>query len=382
MRRVKVVLIGAGRRSAAHLPVLGGLRDHFDFAGICDLNLQAASERANEYGVPAYDNVDRMFESVQPELVVLTVPADGHHVLASVAADYKTHMLIETPLALSRTLMDFIINKATESGVIVEVSEQVHQWPHLQTMRRIVESGVAGRPVRAFCHYDTAGYHACNGLRFLAGGDPVRVRCIRQASDTSQPQWRGQVRRGRETWDLGFFEFENGATGLLEVDDAQRAPLRNHVPKGWRLDTTDGMMIDKRLYLPSGDQTLEYPFEEVRSDGEMKGVKVDTDPVIEWHNPARNLGLTRSHDVASLYLGLHRAIVDGTEPLYGLKQARLDQEMSLAMTFSGDINETVTLPLPSENTPWENWYHENYRHEHGYDPLDIDALRQRMYPRI
>lgn len=382
MRRVKVVLIGAGRRSAAHLPVLSGLTDHFDFVGICDLNPQAAAEKAREYGVSAYHNVEHMFETAQPELVILTVPADGHHVLAAIAAEYKTHMYIETPLALSRTLMDFIIDCAHEAGVIVEVSEQVQQWPHLQTMRRIVDSGIAGRPVRAFCRYDTAGYHACNGLRFLAGGAPVRVRCIRQTSDTNQPQWRGQTRRGKETWDLGFFEFDNGATGILEVGDAQRAPLRSQVRKGWRLDTTDGLMIDKTLYLPSGDETVEFPFEEVRTDGDFMGVRVGTDPVVDWQNPTRNLGLKRSHDVATLYLGMHRAIVEGTEPLYGLRQARIDQEMSLAMTFAGDIDESVTLPLPTENTPWENWYHENYRYEHGHDPLDIDALRKKIYPRI
>lgn len=382
MRRVKVVLIGAGRRSAAHLPVLSGLKEHFDFVGICDLNPKTANEKAAQYGVAAYTNVDEMFEKARPELVVLTVPADAHHVLAKVAAEHRTHMLIETPLALTRPLMDFIIDTARQNDVIVEVSEQVYQWPHLQMMRRLVDEGLVGRPVRAFCHYATAGYHACNGIRFLAGGMPVRVRTLRQSAGTGQPGWRGQLRRGKETWELGFFHFDNGATAVLEISDAQRAPLRSQVPKGWRLDASDGTMIDHDLYLPVGEGVERFPFTEIRRDKDLLGMVVETEPKIQWQNPSAGLGLDRSHDVAVLYLGLHRAIVEGQKPLYGVEQARLDQEMSLAMTWGGDINEEVSLPLPPEETPWEAWYHENFRREHGHDPFDVDALKDALFPQI
>jgi hypothetical protein len=40
--RLKIALIGAGRRSAAHLPVIAALDDLFELVGVADVELDAA----------------------------------------------------------------------------------------------------------------------------------------------------------------------------------------------------------------------------------------------------------------------------------------------------------------------------------------------------
>ena len=81
MDRVRIVVVGAGYVAAHHLAALRSL-DFVDVVAVCDLDLQAAAELAQRFGVP---RSARGLDELQGERVdavyVLTPPA-SHVVIA------------------------------------------------------------------------------------------------------------------------------------------------------------------------------------------------------------------------------------------------------------------------------------------------------------
>ena len=58
MSKLNIALIGAGRRGAgAHLPVIAKLKDVYNLVAICDIDKEAATRYAKEYGATPYTNV-------------------------------------------------------------------------------------------------------------------------------------------------------------------------------------------------------------------------------------------------------------------------------------------------------------------------------------
>jgi predicted dehydrogenase len=101
MTKLKIGLAGAGRRAAAHLPVIAALGDLYELVGIADVAPEAAAAAAAPYGVPTFDGIEPLLSQARPDVVDLTVPTDGHHVLAAAALAHPAHLLVEAPIALS-----------------------------------------------------------------------------------------------------------------------------------------------------------------------------------------------------------------------------------------------------------------------------------------
>ena len=98
MDRVRIVVVGAGYVAAHHLAALRSL-DFVDVVAVCDLDLQAAAELAQRFGVP---RSARGLDELQGERVdavyVLTPPA-SHVVIARQAMEMGCHVLVEKPMA-------------------------------------------------------------------------------------------------------------------------------------------------------------------------------------------------------------------------------------------------------------------------------------------
>jgi hypothetical protein len=73
---------------------------------------------------------------------------------------------------------------------------------------------------------------------------------------------------------------------------------------------------------------------------------------VTWENPFRPARQGRGpqwHDdeigVAGCLLSLAKAVREGSQPSYGPLQARLDQELTLALRISAQEGKPVDLPL-------------------------------------
>ena len=160
MRRLRLGLVGAGRRAQAHVQTILALDDRFELVAVCDINPGAAQAIAARTGASAHGDVDEFFRAGRLEAVDIVTPPDAHHVIAKAAADYRVPMLIETPIAPTRQMAELIIEAAARANIPLEVGENVWRWPAERLARQVLQSGAIGRGRRAYCLYVTGGYHA------------------------------------------------------------------------------------------------------------------------------------------------------------------------------------------------------------------------------
>jgi predicted dehydrogenase len=173
----------------------------------------------------------------------------------------------------------------------------------------------------------------------------------------------------QETQEHGLIAFEGGQLGIFHwtdvgYDSALRwwRSSRFLAEQGMGITVGVGLDVQEQLTLlaPDGEAphfiTLERRLE--RNDGGALVAMVahtgDSDqPVVTWENPFRPLRKGHGvqwHDdeigVAGCLMSLVDAVRNDTEPSYGAQQARLDQEIILAIRQSSLTGgQPVQLPL-------------------------------------
>ena len=367
MKTLKIAVVGTGGRAGAHLSTIPKLDPIYQLVGVCDIDKNRAAEVAQRMSVSGYTDVETLIEAESPDVILITVPPDGHHVITEVAASHGVHVITETPISTTLPCADRMIDAAARYGVELEVAENVWRWPHERLKRKIVDAGLIGEITHAHLWYASGSYHGMNAIRTLVGSEAVRV--VGHAKEI-----------GGSSWEVGIVEFENGVSILYELPTRRRGNY-------WEIDGAEGSIIGNELLLYQETGTETYPIQTVTT--EVAGVevvdhaRVDTDPPVIWENPLKVFGLADADDVArgaELY-SIYRAIVEGVEPEYGAINGRTDQEILIAIRESAQNGgQPINLPL-TEITGHEENLHREYLERYGVDPFDpIEKQKSILFP--
>ena len=292
---------------------------------------------------------------------------------AAESVEHGLHVLLETPIAHKLSEADAIIAAAQQRGLKIEVAEQFHRRPLEQIKLRLLASGLFGRVYSAFNDFAGHGYHGVSVMRSYLGFDarPVQVVGAVQKYGLAAHWSRLANTRGprTETQEHGIVTFDDGRLGVFHwTDVAYDSALRWWrssrflAEKGMGITVGVGLDVHEWLTLlaPGGEAprfvTLERRWE--RNDGGALVAMVahtgDSDqPIVSWENPFRPTRKGHGvqwHDdeigVAGCLLSLVDAVRHQTEPTYGAAQARLDQEIILAIRQSAlEGGRPVSLPL-------------------------------------
>ncbi|WP_262063182.1 Gfo/Idh/MocA family protein [Streptomyces sp. STR69] len=112
---MRIGLLGTGPwAQMAHAPALAG-HTEWDFAGVWGRRPDAAKELADEYGVPAYDDVDALLADV--DAVAVALPPSVQAELAVRAARAGRHLLLDKPLAPTVEQGRAVVDAVREAGV-------------------------------------------------------------------------------------------------------------------------------------------------------------------------------------------------------------------------------------------------------------------------
>jgi predicted dehydrogenase len=115
--RLRVGLVGAGHFGRYHaLKIVASPRA--TLAGIHDHNPSHAAALARETGAPTFSLPDLIAAS---EALIVAVPADAHHTIASQALRAGRHVLVEKPIATTLADADDLAALAGRSGSILQV---------------------------------------------------------------------------------------------------------------------------------------------------------------------------------------------------------------------------------------------------------------------
>jgi predicted dehydrogenase len=341
--------------------------------------------------VRAYSDVQEFFARERLDVVEIVTPPESHHLMAMVAAEHGVNMLIETPLATTRAMMDVIQDVATKAGVQVEVGENMWRQPPAQLNRAAIDAGLIGKVLRVSTHYESIGqqgsYHQMSLLRFYTGGEVDEIRGSTHEFDLTG----GATSLESEVWTQALLSFDNGALGSCTYVSSWLTPLRRGHPAFISIEGTHGFIVAGRgasaLHRIEHGAQVVYPLRvETTSDSGHDAPRryfYETTPPVAYVNPYadRDLGYTGPFGpldavaIASELASIHQAVASkSSDQLYGLARARLDQEMSIAIVESARLDgRPVRLPL-GEETEWERRVHAAFQERFGGDPI-ADASR-------
>ncbi len=396
---LRLVLVGAGRRGAAHLATLRGFTDLFEVVAVCDVYEENARVAADAHDAKAYGNIRTALNAERPDVALIVTPPESHHLMALEAARSGVHMLIETPLGTTRAMCDAIIESAQRAGVVVEVAENMRRQPQHQLNRRAIDAGLIGRVLRISTWYESIGqqgsYHQMSLLRFYAGAEGPEVQGFVRRFDLDAPP--GEL-PSEELWTQAIVTFPNGVMGTCTYVSSWLTALRRGHPRFITIEGTRGFIVSGRtghnVLTRVGDDGTQTSYamvmdsERVNAGEQPLRFRFDTDPPLVVENPfagrrisyADNFGMEDAYARAVELTSIHRAITTGAAPDYSLLEARTDQELSIAITESARLAGAPLRPPLGGPTEWEEQVHEEMARRYGGDPFaDVDLLLDRQF---
>ena len=371
---IRVAIIGtADRSSYLYGPLLKALPEEVELVSIWGRSADPARRLGDRLDVPWYTDLDRLIRETEPLIGIVCVAYDGNGQVGLMAVEHGLHVLLETPIAHKLSEADAIIVAAVERGLKIEVAEQFHRRPMEQIKLKLIQTGLFGRVYSSFNDFAGHAYHGISVMRSYLGFDAKPLQVTGAVGKYDLPPHWARLTDGRgprtETQEHGMIEFEGGQLGLFHwtdvgYDSALRwwRSSRFLAEKGMGIAVGVGLDVKQWLTLlaPGGEAprfiTLERRWEQ--DDGGALQAMVahtgDADlPIVRWDNPfcptVAGHGVQWQDDgigVASCLMSLVDAVRSGTEPTYGPLQARLDQELILAIRQSAlEGGSSIQFPL-------------------------------------
>lgn len=183
-------LVGCGRIAQKHAEILGrGEVKGARLAAVCDIVPERAKALGEKYGVPYYSDMHEMMTAGPSVDVVSVLTESGNHARHTIdLTQYRKHILVEKPMALTLSDADAMIEACDKAGVKLFVVKQNRYNRPVVKLREALEADRFGRLVMG----------------------TVRVRWCRPQSYYDQAEWRG-------TWAMDGGVFTNQASHHVDL---------------------------------------------------------------------------------------------------------------------------------------------------------------------
>ncbi|MBQ9453831.1 MAG: Gfo/Idh/MocA family oxidoreductase [Desulfovibrio sp.] len=188
---IHVALLGCGRISKRHSELLGdGRINNACLTCVCDIKRERAKACGERWHVPWFTDLDTMMHDMGGRIDLVSVLTEsGNHARHVIeVAQYKKHVLVEKPMALTLDDADAMIHACDKSGVKLFVVKQNRFNVPVQKLRQALEAGRFGKIVLG----------------------TVRVRWCRKQNYYDQDPWRG-------TWALDGGVLTNQASHHVDL---------------------------------------------------------------------------------------------------------------------------------------------------------------------
>lgn len=182
-------IVGCGRIAKRHTELLGlnqitGAR----LVAVCDLVHQKAKSIGAELSVAHYDDMHEMMRGESVDVVVVLTESGNHAKCVLELAQYKKHIIVEKPMALTLEDADSMIRACDNFGIKLFVVKQNRFNVPVLKLREAVDLGRFGKLVLG----------------------TVRVRWCRTQSYYDQSPWRG-------TWSMDGGVLTNQASHHIDL---------------------------------------------------------------------------------------------------------------------------------------------------------------------
>ncbi|HEU5086878.1 MAG TPA: Gfo/Idh/MocA family oxidoreductase, partial [Roseiflexaceae bacterium] len=238
---IPIGIIGCGNISGIYLEN-GKLLDAFNIVAVSDIDMDRASARAAEYGVPRACSVDELLADPDIQIVInLTIPA-AHAEVARQVINAGKSVYNEKPLAVRREDGRQLLELAREKGVRVGCAPDTFLGAGIQTCRKLIDDGWIGEPVAAVAFMPSHGpesWHPNPEFFYQVGGGPMfdmgpyylttlvnllgPVRRVAgsaritfpERTITNQYNYGDKIKVNTATHIAGVMDFHSGAVGTI-----------------------------------------------------------------------------------------------------------------------------------------------------------------------
>jgi predicted dehydrogenase len=336
---IKVAVIGIGSMGANHARVYSQLNE-VNLVAVADTNPQVTEVVSKHYNTRPYQSYTQLLEQEQPDAVSIAVPTTLHEQVAISALEAGAHVLIEKPISATLEGGRRIIKTAKQYNRRLMVGHIVRFNPAIQALQQKLQSGELGHIFSIACRrvgpYPARirdvgvvvelATHDLDIMRFLLGGDPIRVfaeitRCI-------HTEYEDMIH--------GLLRFTKSVVGTLDINWLTPTKVREVIVVGERgLFRVDDLTQDLFFYENrDGENDLWSALETIKGISEGSMIRY----AIKRQEPLR----AELQAFISAIQEQNPMPVTGEDGLAALK-------LALALMKSGQTNQVVKIEgEPSE----------------------------------
>jgi UDP-N-acetyl-2-amino-2-deoxyglucuronate dehydrogenase len=167
---LKFALVGCGRIAKRHAELLGYKQiNHATLVAVCDVQAEKAKSLGERFNVPWYTDMDEMLQKESLDVLSVLSPSGLHAAHVNQLANYKKHIVVEKPMALTLKDADQMIRVCDKNDIKLFVIKQNRFNVPIIKLREALEQGRFGKRVLG----------------------TVRVRWSRNQAYYDQDAWRG-----------------------------------------------------------------------------------------------------------------------------------------------------------------------------------------------
>lgn len=145
MKRIKVGIIGSGMMGPIHAEALRRLA-YVDVVALGEANDDVARRKAAELHIPkAYGDFRQLIADPEVEVVHNCTPNAMHFQVSKAIMEAGKHVISEKPLARTSEESAELVKVAESTGVVNAIHFNYRNYPLVQQMRAMVQSGELGR---------------------------------------------------------------------------------------------------------------------------------------------------------------------------------------------------------------------------------------------
>lgn len=177
-RPVKTAVVGCGMISNSYIHNLKNLFQIVDLTAVCDVNPEAAREKAQTYGIPRTMTIDEVAADETVELVVCLTPVPAHYGILRRMLEAGKHVYTEKIFTADLEQSRELLALAESKGLSIGVAPDTVLGASIQTARHILDMGLVGKITSGFVSVARSQLLSSETYRFLqseGGGLPYDV---------------------------------------------------------------------------------------------------------------------------------------------------------------------------------------------------------------
>jgi len=215
MSRLRVALLGCGGIAGRHAGAVVALGHTMELVGCCGRDLARTESFTTLHGGVGFVDLDRLIDSVAPDLLIATLPPYARSGEIEHAAARGVHLLVEKPIALDMAAANRMV-AAVEAAGVVGANGFMYRFGDAIGRWRASETG----PVGIY-----AGAYHCNALH--------------------APWWREGAKSGGQIIEQVIHQIDliRYLVGEPDTVYARRSDLFHHAVPGYDIEDVSAILF-------------------------------------------------------------------------------------------------------------------------------------------